>query len=110
MAILTLVATGPNEGMAMEDELHAHLGRILDGYFDLRTQALVGRVVTTTTVEQLLDDDELDALFGAFMEVLEERYGRRDPGWRPAAEQMLRAEFDRQIDQQRQLFEQLEGS
>lgn len=91
-------------------EQREHLEHALDGYFDLRTQALVGRVVNTTTVEQLRDDDALDALFGAFVEILDERYGRSDPGWRPAAEQMLRAEFDRQVDDQRRLFDQIEGS
>lgn len=92
------------------DERSAHLAHLLDGYFDLRTQALVGRVVNTTSVEQLRDDDALDELFGAFVEVLDERYGRRDPGWLPAAERMLRAEFDRQVDEQRRLFERIEGS
>lgn len=91
----------------MEADLHARLERILDGYFDQRTGRLIDRVVSTATVDQLADDDALDELFEAFMEVLEERYGRNDPGWRPAAERMLRAEFDRQVAEQRRLYEEI---
>ena len=93
----------------MESDLRARLEHILDGYFDLRMQALVGRVVNATTVDQLRDDDALDELFEAFVEVLEERYGRDDPGWRPAAERMVRAEFDRQVAEQRRLLDDIEG-
>lgn len=94
----------------MDQELRRHLERALDGYFDLRTQALVGRVVNAASIEQLRDDNEVDALFGAFMDLLDERYGRADPGWRPAAEVMLRAELDRQIDQQRELLDLIEDA
>jgi hypothetical protein len=94
----------------MEDDLRRHLERTLDGYFDLRTQVLVGRVVGAATIEQIRDDDEVDALFEAFMDVLDERYGRTDPGWRPAAEAMLRAELDRQVAEQRALFDLIEDA
>lgn len=94
----------------MDPELHAHLERVLDGYFDVRTGVLVGRVVNATSVEQLRDDDALDAVFDAFMEVLDARYGRTDPGWRPAAETVLRAEFDRQAAEQRALLDAIEDA
>jgi hypothetical protein len=92
----------------MDDDRRRHLERALDGYFDLRTQALVGRVVAAASIEQLRDDDEVDALFEAFMDVLDERYGRADPGWRPAAQSMLRAELDRQVADQRALLDLVE--
>jgi hypothetical protein len=94
----------------MEDDLRRHLQRALDGYFDLRTQVLVGRVVGAATLDQVRDDDEVDALFEAFMDVLDERYGRADPGWRPAAEVMLRAELDRQVAEQRALLDLIEDA
>jgi hypothetical protein len=94
----------------MDTRRRAHLEHALDGYFDVRTQALVGRVVNATSIEELRDDDEVDALFEAFMHVLDERYGRTDPGWRPAAESMLRAELDRQVAEQRELFDLIEES
>jgi hypothetical protein len=93
----------------MHADRHELLHHALDGYFDVRTQTLVGRVVNATDLEQLRDDEEVDALFEAFMDVLDTRYGRTDPGWRPAAEAMLRAELDRQVAQQRAVFDEIEG-
>jgi hypothetical protein len=101
---------GDEEPHRMDEDLRRHLGRALDGYFDLRTQALVGRVVTAASIDQLRDDDEVDALFEAFMDLLEERYGRADPGWRPAAQTMLRAELDRQVAEQRALLDLVEDA
>ncbi len=75
--------------------------KVLDGYFDTKTSTMVERVVGVATPDELDDPDEVDALFLAFVTLLEDRYDRADPGWRESAETFLRAEFDRQIEQAR---------
>lgn len=82
----------------MEDERRARLEQVLDGYFDLRTSAMVERVLATATESELSDPEELDKLYAAFVGLLEARYDRADAGWRESAESLLAAEWDRQIE------------
>lgn len=77
------------------------LRRLLEGYFDTRTQELVRGVVKTASPEELTDDAAMDALFDEFVELLRERYDREDPGWRREAVSFLRGEFDRQVERAR---------
>lgn len=85
----------------MDDRQRERLSRVVDGYFDTKTETMVERVIGTASPEVLDDEDQLDALFEAFVEMLEERYDRADPGWRESAEVFLRTEFDRQVDRAR---------
>lgn len=92
----------------MGEDRDARIDRALDGYFDARTQTIIGRVVGLLDVDELRDDDALDAHFDAFIARLQARYGRDDTGWLPAAELTLRAEYDRQVGEQRHLLDLLE--
>lgn len=83
------------------DRLRARLEQVLDGYFDVRTAAMVQRVIGTATPDEVDDPAAMDRLFAQFVALLEERYDRDDPGWRASAESFLRAEFDRQLDDAR---------
>lgn len=88
------------------------LESLLAGYFDLKTAVMVERAVAVATPEQLADDAELDLLFTDFVDVLEDRYDRADPGWRASFESFLRIEFDRQVEQARgfeRQFDDLDG-
>lgn len=82
--------------------------RLLDRYFDMKTETLVTRVLATASRDELHDDDAMDALVDEFTARLEDRYDRDDPGWHEAAAAFLRAEFDRQITQARQRDRALE--
>lgn len=82
--------------------LRTRLEQVLDGYFDVKTTTMVERVVGTATSEQLADADEMDRLYATFVGLLEDRYDRADPGWRASAESLVKAEFDRQVEQARE--------
>ncbi len=84
------------------------VNRALDGYFDTRTSTLVERVVDLVDPDDLDDDAALTALLDAFLDVLEERYGRADPGWRDASAALLGVEFDRQVEERRRFHRSLE--
>lgn len=77
------------------------LRRLLEGYFDTKTQELVRGVVQTASPEELTDDDAMDALFDEFVGLLRERYDREDPGWHAEAVSFLRGEFERQVERAR---------
>lgn len=94
----------------MEDERRARLEHVLDGYFDLRTSAMVERVLATATAAELCDPDELDRLYAAFVALLEARYDRADAGWRAGAESLLAAEWDRQVEAAQAFERELERS
>ena len=80
---------------------HTQVRRALDGYFDTRTSVLVERVVELADPDHLEDEAALADLFTTFVDALEERYGRNDPGWRDASAAFLAREFDRQVDERR---------
>ena len=92
----------------MEDATRARLEQVLDGYFDLRTSAMVERVLATATEAELADPEELDRLYATFVALLEERYDRADAGWRAGAEALLATEWDRQVEAARAFEEGFE--
>lgn len=84
------------------------LERVLEGYFDTKAHIMVQRALATASTAELHDDDAIEALREEFLGLLEDRYDRDDPGWRPAAESFLRGEFDRQVRAARQRDRELE--
>lgn len=82
-------------------ERDERIEQVLDGYFDVRTARVVERVLSLLDGDEVEDDDAVDALFDRFVAALERRYGRSDPGWAASARDVVRAEWDAQVDRER---------
>lgn len=99
---------GSGDEPPTDPDRRQRLQRLLDGYFDTKTQELVRGLLATASGGQVEDDDAMDELFDEFVGLLEARYDRDDPGWRDEAVAFLRAEFDRQVEQTRSNRRRLE--
>lgn len=99
---------GSTDDPPTDPDRRQRLHRLLDGYFDTKTQELVRGLLATASGGQVEDDDAMDELFDEFVGLLEDRYDRDDPGWRDDAVAFLRAEFDRQVEQIRTSRRRLE--
>lgn len=87
---------------------HEQLERVLDGYFDVRTAVIVARVQSLLTLDELEDPEATESLFDDLVEAVERRYGRDDPGWAASTEAFLRAEWDQQLEKNREFYRSFE--
>lgn len=91
-----------------EPSRQTRLEAVLDGYFDVRTSAIVDRAQSLLSLDDLDDQAVTDEMFEDLIELVERRYGRDDPGWHDATRSFLRAEWERQLDATRAFYASFE--
>lgn len=86
----------------------SRFAQLADGWFDVRTHALVERAVAMARPDELRDDAAMERLRDEFVDELERRYGRTTPGWRAETERLVHAEWARRVEAVRAAWRGLE--